>query len=419
MDARAFLDQLERLDRFPLRRAVERLREGLFDPVAVRLLTAHEERLNRLIDAGFRAVDDGKAPHLAIVGAYGQGKSHSLAYIQDRALQARFVVSQINLDPREIPLHDFAQVYRTLFAEMRFPDADAPPLVAQWKAWAERQLKNGSSGALELLPAEMPFPFRAILAGLAQKTVAPAEGRRSQRAPLHPRTVHTLLARALTGASVPAGLLKQALQARGVPLEASLALRGPYPYLEMVRGLARLFQQLGYRGWVLLFDEGESVAQQTPRSRSRSYAVLDRLLLPDVPVRGLYPIFAFTDEFFERVQGEDYDKVVVRGELELPYFERNYADAWRDLTLYRLQDLSAREWEALAGKLVQLHAHAYRWEPVEPVVREALAGRLKEAAALETRARLKALVDQLDLVQQEELRSPAFASIQEVRQSAS
>ena len=63
----SLLQALQEEDDFTIRRAVERLREGLFDPVAVRLLTAHEEWLRDESERGFRAVDAGKFPHLCIV----------------------------------------------------------------------------------------------------------------------------------------------------------------------------------------------------------------------------------------------------------------------------------------------------------------------------------------------------------------
>jgi hypothetical protein len=160
---------------------------------------------------------------------------------------------------------------------------------------------------------------------------------------------------------------------------------------------------MGYRGWVLLFDEGESIAQVRITSRSRSYRMLDRVLYPETSVCSLYPVFAFTDDFLRQVEEEEYDRVRVRGDLEIPYFEKNYADAWNDLTLYRLQDLSQREWDDLAEKLMRLHARAYRWKPTDAQVRREMAERLSGMQGQETRYKLKALVDQLDLAHQEQV----------------
>ena len=407
MERAVYLKTLDRETNFHLRRAVERLREGLFDPVAVRLLTAHEEQLNQLVDQGFRALEQKEAAHLCICGSYGQGKSHSLTYIQDRARKENFATSMINLDPREIPFHDFRQVYRALVANLKFPDTEAS-LAGQWQAWAEEQTEGRSdlhSGVSALLPEEMPHLFRSVLVAMAQKNSPLSAKQRTTKkhASFRPREFPYLLAGALAGEVVPVFRLRHALKYRQVPfyMENSLVCRGAEPYLQMIQELARLFLQMGYRGWVLLFDEGESIAQVRVPSRSRSYGLLHRLFSPETPSAGLYPVFAFTDDFFQRVEEEDYERVRMQGESEVSYFERNYADAWRELTLYRLQDLSAGEWSELIERLILLHARAYQWRPPEKRVQREMKERLAEMQGQETRFRLKALIDQLDLVHQE------------------
>jgi hypothetical protein len=168
----------------------------------------------------------------------------------------------------------------------------------------------------------------------------------------------------------------------------------------MVFSLARLFQGMAFKGWVVLFDEGESIAQGRITSRSKSYQILHRMFVPENPIPGFYPVFAFTDDFFTQVAQEDYDRVRVRNEMEVPYFDRNYAKAWRDLTICRLTDLTSAEWKALSEKMMVLHARAYGWRPLETQAREELKRRLSEAHDQEARLKLKALVDQLDLCHQ-------------------
>ena len=405
--AKTYFQLLDGEPHFHLRRAVERLREGLFDPVAVRLLTAHEDRLNQELDRGFQALDQGRVAHLSICGAYGQGKSHSLTYAQDRALGGNFVTSMINLDPREVPFHDFRQVYRALVAHLRFPDTETA-LVARWQTWVDGQRDQGfENGVADLLPQEIPHLFRSVLVGMAQKTVSLTDKQRraKKHAAYRPREFPYLLARALAGEVVPVFRVRHALKYRQVDFyrEAPLTCRGTEPYMQMVRGLARLFRNMGYRGWVLLFDEGESIAQVRIGSRSRSYQVLDRMFFPEIPEGYLYPVFAFTDDFFHQVEEEEYDRVQVRKGLETPYFAKNYARAWKDLRRYSLQDLSRREWGGLAEKLMHLHARAYRWNPPQGRVQQEMSGRLAQMSGQETRYRLKGLVDQLDLVHQEQV----------------
>jgi len=169
----------------------------------------------------------------------------------------------------------------------------------------------------------------------------------------------------------------------------------------MVYSLARLFQQIGFKGWVALFDEGESIVQARITSRSKSYHILHRMFVPETPVSGFYPVFAFTDDFFIKVQEEDYDRI--RKEVELPYFDQNYAESWHDLIVYRLNDLTLKEWKDLSEKLIVLHARAYGWQPPATRASEEMDMRLSEIRNQEARLKLKALVDQLDLINQKQI----------------
>ena len=392
---------------FHLRRAVERLREGLFDPLAVRLLTARESRLNQTIDRDFQKFNQNEATHLCICGAYGQGKSHSLNYIRDRSLRENFVTSLINLDPREIPFHDMRRVYQALVASMKFPDTDTS-LAARWRVWANGLSREDFEGRVApLLHREMPHLFRSVLTAMAQKTISLSKRQRGAKkhASYRPREFPYLLSRALAGDVVPVYRLCHALKYRQVDFyrDASLTCKGAEPYLQMIGGLGHLFQMMGYRGWVLLFDEGESISQVRVTCRSRSYQVLDQMFFPKSAPSSIYPIFAFTDDFFFKVDEEEYDRVRIRNEEEIPYFEKDYASAWTDLKRYPLRDLSAKEWKALIEKLMHLHARAYRWHPPESDVRRAMVRRLSHMRGQETRYRLKGMVDELDLAHQAQI----------------
>lgn len=392
---------------FDLRRAIERLREGLFDPIAVRLLTARESRLNKTIDRDLQKLDQNQATHLCICGAYGQGKSHSLNYIQDRSLRENFVTSFINLDPREIPFHDMRRVYQALVASMRFPDTDTS-LVARWRAWAySLSREDFENRVTPLLHREMPHLFRSVLTAMAQKTVSLSKRQRGTKkhAAYRPREFPYLLSRALTGDVVPVYRLCHALKYRQVDFyrDASLTCKGAEPYLQMIRGLGQIFQMMGYRGWVLLFDEGESISQVRVTGRSRSYQILDQMLFSKETPSSIYPIFAFTDDFFQKVDEEEYDRTRIRNEEEIPYFDKDYASAWTKIKRYPLRDLSAKEWKALIEKLMHLHARAYRWHPSEADVRREMAQRLSHMQGQETRYRLKGLVDELDLAHQAQI----------------
>jgi len=405
-----FLHALASEDDFKIRHAVERLREGLFDPVAVRLLTAHEERLKAEIEGGLNILDQGGCPHLCLVGAYGQGKSHSLLYIRDLAIRAGYATSRINLDPREVTFHDFRRVYRELITHLELP-GEGGPFPLHWQAFAGQRTK-GSEDPIEalraLLPEEMPHFFKAILAAMASPDPSfPEHGKhRPRNNDLLSRYFFGLLTRALAGEPIPARYLGRIFKSCGVSFykEGPLRCRGAAPFIAMLKGLSILLRQMGYPGWVLLFDEAEAIGQARVTSRSKGYLLLHHLFtLGPSGAAFLYPVFAFTDDFFARVEAEEYERLLVRRGTPIPCFERNYGREWRKLKIFRLHDLSKPEWEELAIKLACLHGRAYGWNPAPDRVSQELSTRLAARTDQETRLRLKSLVDGLDLLLQEQV----------------
>ncbi|MBF0353550.1 MAG: DUF2791 family P-loop domain-containing protein [SAR324 cluster bacterium] len=404
-----FQSQINQESSFHLRQAMERLREGIFDPVAVRLLTAHEDRLQAAVNVGLQQVSSGKSAQLFVRGSYGQGKSHSLAYIQDYAQRQGYVTSMINLDPRELPLHQFKLVYGALMENLKFPDRNDTVFEKRWKQWVEQQFAGKSITAesvKSLIPENIPHLFRCVLTGLAMNTVALTSKQKTTKKHMayRPREFSPQLARVFRGETISYSRLQRALKYRQVDFyrEQSLVCRGFEPYWQMLQGLSELFRKMGYGGWVILFDEGESMAQANISMRNRNYQLLQQIWFSEQPAH-ILSVFAFTDDFFHKVESEDYDRQLLRqqGEepLETPYFEQNYAQAWRSLNQFHLQALTAREWDDLAEKLTMMHTRAYDWSAPDQL-QELLRERLKKSVGEETRYRLKGLVDQLDLEQQ-------------------
>jgi P-loop Domain of unknown function (DUF2791) len=400
MDAMA----LQNYSPFQLRRLLERLREGLYDPLAVRLLTAEHAALDARLQQTLWRLDDDMGAHLCVCGGYGQGKSHTLAYIQAQALRQGYVVSAINLDPREVPLHHFRQTYRALMRNLTFPpteDSDVAPtsFLDRWRTWLRAQPRTDGDPAVSLaasLPAAMPHPFKAAMTALALPTLEVPLGQRilKQYRDYRPADFAWTLRRTLLGDNVPVVRLRPALKYRQVSFyrQATLAVDSYESFVQMTLALPALFRRMGYRGWVLLFDEGEAIIQGPRPMRARGYRTLHRLLYPEAPCPGLLAVFAFTPDFFQRLHEEEYD---------LPPFERNYAEAWRHLHVYHLRGLSRAAWHDLSATLITLHAAAYHWPADQARLMPVLMARLRTLPLHDPRATLKALVDELDQVQQQ------------------
>lgn len=397
-------EYLDNIPLFVLRNAIERLRVGLFDPLAVRMLTAHEQKLELVVNTGFKQLSKGVSPHLCVCGSYGQGKSHSLLYIKEKALNNNLVTSTVNLDLRELPLHDFRHIYIALIKSIQIPNS-ADSLYTYWEKWIKEHVSADANFQTEinkLLPKEIPHLFRSILVAIAEKNMPlSAKQKKTKRhSAFLPKEIPYTLERALIGEPLPISRLRNALKYRQVSFykEGSLSVKDIAIFMQMIKGLAKLFQQMGFKGWVILFDEGEAITQVRVSARSQSYQILDQLFAFQEPSCGLYPIIAFTNDFYSCLAEEDYEREKIVNGQEIPYFAKNYHQLWQNLNTYQLQDLTEKEWDELTGKLLNLYCKAYEWQTTENDILEKMRQLARKFSLEETRYILKALIEQLDIL---------------------
>ncbi len=374
------------MDRFSLRRAVERLRGGLFDPVAVNRLTVEKDRVENIFSKGLKALEKGSSDPLCICGSYGQGKSHTLTYLNQLALSQGYATSVIQLDSREVPFHQFSTVYQSIMERLSLPDGSKYPNA--WKNWADKD-------CLEIL-AKIPHRFKMILTAMLSKNkkLTPKESSMKKHQAYRPKEYGDLLDKALMGYDIPASQLKSICKYREVEgyKEHSLACRGNDPYFQMVQSLGKILKEMGYKGLLLFFDEAESITQGRLGHRVKSYHLLDQFFQTKGSV---FPVFAFTDDFFDKVNHELYDDAKET-------FPKNYAKAWQNLNILRLSDFSSHGWDSLLDRLMQLYSEAYQISlPLQ--VKPSLHSLITKLEAQETRFKLKALVNKLDTETQQAL----------------
>lgn len=352
---------------FYTRRSIEQLRNGLVDSVTVNRLTMEEATIKKKFTQGLRALDESLAEHLCICGSYGQGKSHMLANLNQIALSQGYATSFVQLDLREIPFHQFSVVYHALMKKLTLPDGQQ--FAVAWKKW-------GSKHASTPLDT-MPHRFQMILTAMLYKN------RQSKEST-------SLLEKALMGYDIPIMHLKKIMKHQGIQSyqQHSFMCKGNSPYFQIVQALGHLLQSMGYKGLVLLFDEAESITQGRLGQRAKSYEILDQFFKYKASV---YPVFAFTADFFDKVHNEQYD--------ENKSFLKDYASCWKDLNVVRLQHFSADDWDSLQDRLIQLYAEAYRIDISNQMtgIKQKLQNLLETFKDQETRFKLKALVNQLDI----------------------
>lgn len=375
------------MELFFLRRAIERLRDGLFDSAALSCLTIEPEQVVKSFYKGLKQIEKGEPAHLCICGSYGQGKSHTLNYLRQQALTQGYAVSLVQIDVREVPFYQFSVVYQSFIDSLALPDGKS--LIEAWQKWSATE-------PLEQL-AGMPYRFEMVLKAMAANNRPAGKKKGDEESSLCMKEASESLELALKGRNVPLSVLKQIIRSRGVQerkkkegqAKESLLCKGNLPYVEMIKSLASLLKKMGYNGLVLFFDEAEAIAQARASCRAKSYEILQELFYSQTP---LYPIFAFTDSFFDRVNSEEYEK-------EQHLFAVNYAEGWKNVNLVRLKEPTAKEWEALQHRLIDLYGQAYRIDLScdSSSIKKKLQALLDQLQAQETRFKLKALVNQLDI----------------------
>ena len=284
-----------------------------------------EEEVQKHFSKGLKSLEKGESDHLCICGSYGQGKSHTLNHLNRLASAQGYATSVVQLDIREFPFHQFPLVYRAIMENLSLPGDKT--FVEAWKQWNRPQ-------ALDLVP-DMPHRFRMTLLFLQEHVQGPQKLREPV---IDSKEASFWLEQVLTGHDLPLASLKSILHNRevGAYQDGSLLCRGYLPLMQMVQSVGKLLQQMGYKGLILFFDEAESITQGRINQRGKSYEILDHFFQTKASV---YPIFAFTDDFFQTVNNEPYEQVKERGTLL-----HDYANRWKQLKIAQLKAFHSKEW---------------------------------------------------------------------------
>ena len=348
------------------RRALEALRNGVPNGDAVAVLgcnqpaveRAFREMLSRLSQEE-NGPDGGQG--MLVAGEFGSGKSHLLGYLESQALSQNFVCSRVVIS-KETPLFDMDKVYRAVvengkvpgvtgqmveeIAQKLAPDSDE---YGQFFGWANRE----DNGLHRILPATLMVHERDNDPELLNRINWFWSGERIDLKPVRDG-------------------LRHVGQLQNYPFRAPVSRDMPPQKLRFV---LELVKAAGCRGWVVLLDEIELVANYSVLQRARSYAELARWMGQTTEERypGLVMVGTMTTDLPSVVldDKEDRDKAVprlrargreadlltgVRAEVGMRLLEQGVqylAEPGDDMLLN------------LYGQLRTIHSTAYGWDAPE------------------------------------------------------
>ncbi len=347
------------------RRAVEALRAGVPNSVAVRQMGTEQTAVEHAFDAALASVWAPPGPARAgigVAGGFGSGKSHMLGYLAEVAHGQNFVVSRVVVS-KETPLSHPGHVFAAALRDASLPDRPDDAI-----AGCIDGLRS-QPGALDGLEAAISAPesgFPPVFAAcvfLLRRLSTPSE-------------VLRVIGRLWSGAKVNMAVIRKALGAAGA---GRTFLLKPVPASEMAGYLVRfvplLVRAAGYAGWCILLDEVELIGRYTPLQRAMAYAWLANWLGLDAArrVSGLAVVYAITDDFATAVINARLDserlpeRLLLKGrDAEAALAQAGIAHIERTVLHHRLLPLTAGDLHACHDKVRLMYRDAYGW-PAPPL----------------------------------------------------
>ncbi len=344
------------------RRALEALRNGVPNSDAVAVLGCSQPAVERdfqemlsLVSSSSDAASSSRG--MLVAGDFGAGKSHLLSYLETQALGQNFACSRVVIS-KETPLFDLDKVFRAVVSNGRVPGITGHMVeeIAQKLEYDSESFANFSqwanqddNGLHRIFPATLMLRQR-----------------------IHDDDLENEINWFWSGDKIQLKNVRDAL--RDIGEQHAYHFRAPIAREmppQRLRFVLELVKAAGYRGWVVLMDEIELVANYSVLQRARSYAELTRWM--GQAAGEIYPGLVFvgtvTADFASFVldQKEDRDKAAAR--LRARGKEAENLAAARCETGMRLIERGQRilaepddtMLSGLYSQLRSIHSHAYDW----------------------------------------------------------
>jgi hypothetical protein len=334
---------------FEARRVVEALRSGVSSRAVGQYFSSARPKITAQISDKLETVrETGVSDGMVITGRYGEGKTHLLNTVFNMAQSENMVVSFISLS-KETPFNRPYLVYQKLLHNTYLPKRLQPGFL---DLLADITVKHPISGEMQAFAAKrlvtdkLFYLFRAYLStdDLDEK--------------------YWLLAD-LEGDFIGAATLKKIYKrifSEKVSYNTTFSkTKHMDDYFAM---LSYLFLQLGYSGWVLLFDETELIGKLGKKARLDAYKNMASFLFPGEfsGLQATYSIFAVTSSYIDDVVDgkHEYENLA---ESVLEPNDKKAAEMTLNAIMSSIQlaPLTKDEISSVMEKLKDFYKRAYNW----------------------------------------------------------
>jgi hypothetical protein len=251
------------------RRIVETLgSNGTAPEVGVQYFTVGYDRLLRVMEDEYLVdyIPNGGSAFKMVVGNYGNGKTHLMYCLRDLAWKHNFAVSYVVLGQQDGPFHDFGKVYAKVAQNINRP-LEEDELLTGYERGIENFLRGTCVALLHQKMEEEPDEPRA-----KNELVHELKSRlRSADSSSYSNAIYEAFNALLWDKDEQFEIVCQWLKGEGhTPAHRKLNILEKIDKstgFKMIRSLSQTVRALGYKGLVILLDEGEQVASLASKQR--------------------------------------------------------------------------------------------------------------------------------------------------------
>jgi len=318
------------------RAIVESLRHGNVPPMGVRAFYQPNPTIEKGLSEDLQYIASGGSQTRYLCGKYGSGKSLSLALARDVALERNFATSDVVLDPKIVTFHKIEVVYQSIMKGLCIKTGEALQfggqalfyILTQWK----EELTHGTRASLDpVIIPELPNFEPLVDFFVTEQNLRPY-------------------------------ILNWLMGARNVPwtLKKQFGIKGDVDRtlaISLLSAFSKILGHIGLPGWVISFDEAESIMDlYTSDSRASAYDLIRNIDENNFGFLRTYILFAGTPEFFT-----DRDK----GIPSFPALDDRISHRWKEVEptarspILWLNPLTSGEYVEMLKKALVLYNSAY------------------------------------------------------------
>ena len=334
---------------FEARRIIEALRSGVPSRAASKYFSSARPQImekisNSLDDVRLNCISGG----MTVSGNYGEGKTHLLNTVFNMAHDNNMVVSLVSIC-KETPFDKLYLVYQKLINNTYLPD----------------RLQPGFKNVFENLTPNSPYVSEMQEYALSKTETNKLYYLLKSYLNTEDYDEKFMLLADIEGDYVTANVLRKIFKRIfDEKVNFSVAFSKTKHIMDYFEFMSHLFLLLGYKGWVMLFDEAELIGKLGKKARLKAYNNMSRFLFPRGGLESVFSIFAFNSSFTEEV---------VEGKHEFANLEELLIDAESRKSIKKalntiigaefLLPLTQNEILAVLGKVQEFHSRAYSWSP--------------------------------------------------------